>query len=111
MAIGAGHRIGVAAGNDMQHLGLVRHFAEGERHRRIDVAEQEVDFVAVDQLVRLLHRGAGIGAGRILDQEFDLAAENAALGVDLVDRQLAPDLLVACRVRRRSRSTDRRGRT
>ena len=30
----------------------------------------------------------------ILDQELDLAAENAALGVDLIDRQFAADLLV-----------------
>ena len=58
--------------------------------RRIDVANQEVDLVAVDELAGLLHGGAGVAAGRILDQQFDLAAENAALGVDLLERQLAP---------------------
>ena len=58
--------------------------------RRIDVAEQEVDLVAIDQLVGLLHRGAGVAAGRILDQKFDLAAENAVLGVDLVEASWQP---------------------
>ena len=66
----------------------------GERKRRVDVAEQEVDLVAVDQLARLLHRRAGVAAGRILDHELDLTAENAALGVDLVERHLAADQLV-----------------
>src|SRR5205807_3771642 len=37
---------------------------------------------------------AGIGARRILDQQLGLAAENPAFGIDLVDRQLAADLLV-----------------
>ena len=72
----------------------LRHLRHRERQRRIDVAEQEVDLVALDQLARLLHGGAGVAAGRILDQQLDLAAENAALGVDLLDRQLAADQFV-----------------
>ena len=42
----------------------------------------DVDVVAIDQLVGLLHAGADV-VGRILDQQLDLAAENAALLVDL----------------------------
>ena len=90
MAIGAGDRIGVAAGHDVEDLLLVRDVRHGQRQRRIDVAEQEVDFVAVDQLARLLHRGAGVAAGEVLDQELDLATEDAALGIDLFDGELAP---------------------
>ncbi len=37
---------------------------------------------------------AAVAAGRILDQQFDLAAENAALGVDLFDRELRADQFV-----------------
>ncbi len=90
----AGDGVGVAAGDDVVDAALVGDLADRDRHRRIDVAEQEIDLVAVDQLARLLHRGAGIGAGRILDQQLHLAAEDAALGVDLLDREFAADLLV-----------------
>ena len=86
----AGDRVGVAAGDDVQDVLLVRHLGHRERQRRVDVAEQEVDLVALDQLARLLHRGAGVAAGRVLDQQLDLAAEDAALGVDLLDRQRQP---------------------
>ena len=94
MAARAGDRVGMAAGHDMQHALFVRDLRHGERERRVDVAEQEIDLVAFDQLARLLHRRAGVAAGRILDEEFDRTAENAALGVDLVERHLAADQLV-----------------
>ena len=68
MAVGPGDRVGMTAGHDVQCMQLARHFAKGDRHRRIDIAEQKVDLVALDQLARLLHRDAGIGTGRILDQ-------------------------------------------
>jgi len=44
----------------------------------------EVHLIAIDELAGLLHRGAGIAAGRVLDQKLGLAAENTALGVDLL---------------------------
>src|SRR5208282_2545802 len=90
-------RVGVAARNDMQDALLARHFRHGEGKRRIDVAEQKIDLVAVDQLARLLHRLAGVAAGRILDHELDRTAEDPALGVDLVERHLAADQLVLAR--------------
>ncbi len=53
----------------------------------------KLHLVALDQLARLLHAGADV-VGRILDQQLELAAENAALGVDLLDRELGADHLV-----------------
>ncbi len=45
------------------------------------------DLIALDQLARLLHAGADV-VGRILDKQFERTPENAACGVDLVDREL-----------------------
>ena len=64
--------------------------------RGIDVADHEVDAVALDQLARLLHAGADV-VGGVLDQQFDLASENAALGVDLRDGVFGAHHLVAGR--------------
>ena len=97
MAIRAGDGVGMSAGDDVQNAGLVGHFAERERHRRIYIAQKERDLVAVDELVRFLHRDTGIGRGGILGDKLDLPSENAAFGVDLVDRKLAPDLFVAAK--------------
>ena len=94
MAGGAGDCVGVAAGHDMQNALFVRDLRHGEGERRIDVAEQKVDLVAVDQLARLLHRLPGVAAGRVLDDELSRASENPALGVDLVERHLAADHLI-----------------
>ena len=84
----------MAAGHDMEDFLFEANVGDRLRQRRVDVADQEVDLVAVDQLARLLHRGAGVAAGRIFDQQFHLAAENAALGIDLFDRELAADQFV-----------------
>ena len=94
MALRAGDRIGVTAGNDMEHLLLEADIGHRLRQRRIDVAEQEVDLVALDQLVGFLHRDGGFAAGRIFDQQIDFAAEDTALGIDLLDRELAADQFV-----------------
>ena len=87
-------RVGMAAGHDVEHALLEADVRHRLRQRRVDVADQEVDLVALDQLERLLHRGGGVAAGRILDQQLDLAAENAALGVDLLDGELRADQFV-----------------
>ena len=55
---------------------------------------RKFDLVAVDQLARLLHRGAGVAAGGVFDQQIDFAAEDAAFGVDLIERKLAADQFV-----------------
>src|SRR5271166_988236 len=90
----AGDRVGVAARDNVQHALLVRHLRHGEGERRVEVAEQEVDLVAVDELARFLHRHAGVAARRILDHELDFTAQYPALLVDLVDGELAADEFV-----------------
>ena len=72
----------MAAGHDVEDLLLVGDLRHRVGDAGVHVAEDHVDLVAVDQLARLLHAGADV-VGRILDQELDLAAEDAALLVDL----------------------------
>ena len=68
--------------DDLVLLGDGRH---RRRLRRGQRAGQEVDIVLDDQLAREPHRlvGAGLAVAR---QQLELAAEHAALGVDLLDR-------------------------
>ena len=84
----------MAAGNDVQHLLLRRDLRDRRGNAGIDVADHEVDAVALDQLARLLHAGADV-IGGVLDQQLDLASENAARGVDLRDGVLGAHHLVA----------------
>src|SRR5262249_35316918 len=51
------------------------------------------DLIALDQLARLLHAGADV-VGRILHQQLDRPAEDAALFVDVRDRELGAGHLV-----------------
>ena len=44
--------------------------------------------------MRLLHCCSGIRAGRIFGKKHDLAVQDAAFGVDLLDRKFTTDLLV-----------------
>ena len=86
----------MTAGNDVQDLLLGGDLGDRGRDARIDVADHEVDLVALDQLARLLHAGADV-IGGIFHQQFDLASENAALGVHLLDGELGSHHLVAGR--------------
>jgi hypothetical protein len=94
MALRAGHRIGMTAGDDVKHFFLEADIGHRLCERRIDVAEQEVDLIAFDQLVGFLHRDRGFAAGRIFDEQIDFTAENAALGVDLIDGELRAEEFV-----------------
>ena len=88
----AGDRVGVAARHDMQRLELVRRPApRASAMEEFTLPSRKSDLVALDQLARLLHRVPVISVVEILDQQLDLPAEDAALGVDLLDRQLAAD--------------------
>ena len=87
VAVRPGDRVGMAARNDVQHLILTCDLGERQSDRRVHIPDEERHLVAVDQLVRLLHAGAGV-VRRILDEQFDGAAENAALRVDLPDGEL-----------------------
>ena len=99
VAVRAGDRIGVASSHDVQHTGPAREVAESERHRGVDVAEEEVDLVAVDQQVALCTATPASVEVGILRNEGHRAAEDAALLVDLVDGELAADLLVFAELR------------
>jgi hypothetical protein len=94
MAARAGDGVGMAAGNDVKDFLLVGNLRDRERERRVLVAEQEIDLVAVDQLAGLQHGRARVAAGGILDDQLDLATENAALRVDLIDRELTANQFV-----------------
>ncbi len=73
------------AADDLRNLGLLgQHHVDQHRageHR----TEDDVGLV-VEHFLDLRARGAGVALG-VEQRRFDLAAENAALGVDLVDRQ------------------------
>ena len=98
VAVLAGDRIGVTAGDDVQNL----LFGGDLRYRRgdagIHVADNEIDVVALDQLACLLHAGADV-IGRVFDQQLDLPPEDAALGVDLLDGVFGADDFVSGRSR------------
>ena len=84
----------MAARHDVENALFIRHLGHGERKRGVHVAKQKVHPLAVDQLARLEHRNPGVAAGRIFDDELDRTAEDAALGVDFVERHLAAGELV-----------------
>ena len=73
----AGDFVGVSAGHDMQLALLGRHPHHRQRDRRVDVAEDEIDLIAVDQLRGFRDADGDVVAG-IFDQQLRLAAENAA---------------------------------
>src|ERR1700687_2597926 len=84
----------MAARYDVQHALLIADLRHGQSKGRVHVAKQEVHLVALDQLACLLHRRSCIAARRIFDEKLHLPAEDASLGVDLVDRVLAAGQLV-----------------
>ena len=62
----------------------------------VHVADDEIDVVAFDELAGFLHAGAHV-VGGVFDQQLELPAHDAALGVDLVDRELGAHDFVAGR--------------
>ena len=78
----------------MQDLLLVGDLRHRERERRVYVAEQEIDLVAIDQLARLQHGRARVAAGGILHDQLDVAVKNASLRIDLFDRELTANQFV-----------------
>ncbi len=82
----AGDFVGVSAGHDVELALLRGHPRHRQRHRRVDVADDEIDLIALDQLVGFLDAGGDV-VGGIGDQELRLPAQNAAAPIDLLDRQ------------------------
>ena len=74
----------MTARHDVQDAFFRRHTHDRVGDARVHVTHDHVDVVAIDQLVRLLHAGAGV-VGAVLYQQFNLAAQNAASLVDLID--------------------------
>ena len=85
VAVRSAQRVRVGAGIDVHDPRLARLLADRQRRRAVDLAQKADDLVALDQLLRLRHRGRGIDA--ILGEQVDLAPEHAARRVDLVDRE------------------------
>jgi hypothetical protein len=73
-----------------------------ERQSGVDVAQKEINVVAVDELARFLNRCACVAASRIFYRERHRSAEYAALSVDLVDGHLTTDQLVFPKRRHRA---------
>ena len=82
----AGDFIDVSAGDNVELAPLGRHPRHRQGDGRVDVAEDEIDLVAVDQLFSFRDADGGLVCG-IFDQQFHLPAENAAILIDLIDRQ------------------------
>ena len=82
----------------LQHAGIEQNVLRGEHRRRAHRADHGEDLVALDHLLRGQHRPLRIVAV-VLQDQLDLAAVDAAGGVDLLHRHLhavgnrnAPDL-------------------
>src|SRR3989442_141154 len=78
-------RAGVGAGVDHEVLRPLHLVADREARRRGDEALDRHDPVLLDQLPRLLHRHARVGL--VLGDQLDFPAEDAALFVQLLDRE------------------------
>jgi hypothetical protein len=74
----------MAAADDVQHFLFAGNLCNRRRDAGIDVADDEAHLIALDQLVGFLHAGADV-VGGVFNQQLDLAAEDAALLVDLLD--------------------------
>src|ERR1700744_2608974 len=70
----------------MEHLLFAGDLRHRNRDTGVDVADDEADLVALDQLARLLYAGADI-VGGVFDQKLDWPAENAAFLVDFLGRK------------------------
>ncbi len=84
LAVGAGDRVGVAAGHDVQHLLLGGDGHHGVGDTGVHVAQDGVDIVALDQLAGFLDAGAGV-VGGVFYQQLNRPAEDAALLVQILD--------------------------
>ena len=73
------------AADDLRNLGLLREQHVDQHRAGEDRAENDVGLV-VEHLLHLRARDAGVALG-VEQRRVDLLAENAALGVDLLDRQ------------------------
>jgi hypothetical protein len=76
----------------VEHLFLAGDLRHRDRNSGIDVADNEGDLIAFDQLAGLLHPGADIVCG-VFNQQLDRSAQNAALVVDFLGREFCANHL------------------
>jgi hypothetical protein len=81
------HLDGLGDGRDVDDLLLLAHLRHGKPDRRGQPAEHDVDLVLGDQLLHRRRGGRRVQLVVALDR-FDLAAHDAALGVQLLDGEL-----------------------
>lgn len=79
---------GAVDGGEEERVPLLELGADGERLRRRHDAGEEVHLAPLDHLLRLAHAVGGV-ALRVLEEEFHLAAEDAAALVDFLLDELA----------------------
>src|SRR5215467_9304084 len=87
VAVLAGDDVGVAAGDDMQHVLLRSHPCHSQRDAGVHVADDARHLIALNELARLLHTSADV-VGRIFNQHLQLATKYAALLIDVLKRKL-----------------------
>jgi hypothetical protein len=92
VAVLPGDLVGQRLGGEEEHLLLAGELGDGEPDVGEERAGDDVDALARDQLVGDAHRVAGIGAV-VARHHLELLAKHAALGVDLLDRELPPFLV------------------
>src|ERR1700722_5261337 len=85
-ALAACDLIGMPAGYDVQLALRGGHPRYRQRHRRVDVAGDEIDLIFVDQLASPLDSGHDL-VRRISNQQLRFTAKNTAGMVDIVDRE------------------------
>ena len=85
--LGLGQHIGLDHGHDEDDLVLLGHRRDGRPFGRRQRADQELDVLAQDQVAGDAYGLVGVALG-VAHDELELAAENAALGVDLLDEHL-----------------------
>ncbi len=79
----SGDRVGMTAGDNVENFLFAGHLRHRNRDTGVDVADDEADLVALDQLACLLYAGTDV-IGGVFDQELDWPAEDAALLVDFL---------------------------
>ena len=94
-ALVAGDRVGERHGRGGKACVALSDLADGQRRAGVHRAGQEIDLRHLEELLGFLHRDVGVGLLVLVDR-LDLAPEDAALVVDLLDRQVdAPLHLLA----------------
>ncbi len=84
-AVLAAQVIRIASGIEERNFVAVGLLGDGQAGGGVDLADQAHHLVALDQLLRLGHRGLGIDA--VLGDQLELPAEHAAGGIGFLNRK------------------------